>query len=470
MFESIMFKKFLKVLFAIVLVVIIFLFWAIRPVDHTPYFETDYYKNTKGRLDSLSGSLTAIRGPVQVGFGKASITPSLFAESDDPQSGRFVSMPLAGYGGRKGAPATGIHDSLFVKAIAVKVQDRTMVLVGSDMLIVPPDVSAMADAHIFQSTGLTRHSIFYSATHTHSSVGAWSAGTIGELFGGKYNPKVVEWLSRQVAEAVMVAVNDLQPGLIGNGNFHARDFVKNRLVGKNGLVNDDFLIIRAEQLNGKKAVIGSFDAHATTLGDWNMECSADYPGYWQRRLEANGFDMAVFFAGSVGSHSYQSQGEKFEKSRYIGEALADSVLKYHAGILMEDSATATALTLKINYPEFQFRVTDGLRLNSALANKLFPEVGDVYLQTFQINDIICATTPSDFSGETAIVYKNAMHTKGLRAMVTSFNGAYTGYIIPCKYYHLDAYESRMMNWLGPSYNPFINYLLGEMFDVVSSAQ
>ena len=178
--------------------------------------------------------------------------------------------------------------------------------------------------------------------------------------------------------------------------------------------------------------------------------------------------MAVFFAGSVGSHSYNSQGEKFDKSKYIGEALADSVIKYVDKISLKDSIDLATMTLKVDIPEFQFRVSDGIRLNPTLASMLFPEVGEVYLQTAKLDNLIWATTPSDFSGETAIVYKNAMHKKGLRAMVSSFNGAYTGYIIPCKYYHLDAYESRLMNWFGPSYNPYINYMLGEMIATVST--
>jgi neutral ceramidase len=287
------------------------------------------------------------------------------------------------------------------------------------------------------------------------------------MFSGVYNPEVVLWLAQQVSKAIIDAVNDLQPGKMGIGNFHARDFVRNRLVGEDGSVNDDFLMIIASQNDGRKAILGSFDAHATTLGDWNMETSADYPGYWQRKLEKQGFGMAVFFAGSVGSHSYQSKGERFEKSRYIGEALADSVLKYSSEIDLKDTITLNSLTLKIDYPEFQIRISDGLRLNPTFAGLLFPEVGHVYLQSFRLDDLIWTTTPSDFSGETALIYKNAMHQKGYRAMVTSFNGAYTGYIIPCKYYHLNEYESRLMNWFGPGYNPYINYMIGEMIKRVS---
>ena len=462
--------NFLKILGALVIVLILFLIWAIKTVDYTPYFESDYYISTKSRLDSISTELAITSGQVFIGFGKKSITPILHADADDPETGEFKIIPLSGYGARKGAPVTGIHDSLFVKAMAVKVHDKIVIFVGSDLLIMPPEVSKISDELIEKETGLTRENIFYSATHTHSSVGAWSGGAIGELFGGVYNPNVVEWLAKQVSESILEAIADVRPGKIGAGNFHARDFVRNRLVGEDGKVNDDFLIVEAEQQDGKKVVLGSFDAHATTLGDWNLETSADYPGYWQRKLEQNGYDMAIYFAGSVGSHSYKSQGEKFEKSRYIGEALADSVIKYGAKIQLRDSISVSSITLDIDYPEFQFRITDGWRLNPTLANKLFPEVGDVYLQTVRLDSLIWTTTPSDFSGETAIIYKNAMHKKGYRAMVTSFNGAYTGYIIPCKYYHLNAYESRMMNWFGPGYNPYINYMIGEMMGRIVEAK
>jgi len=460
--------KFFKILGVLFLIILLFLFWAIKSVDYTPYFKTDYYKSTNARLDSLSNNAVEQTGHVLIGFGKQSITPILNGDQDDPALGKFKEIPLAGYGGREGAPATGIHDSLFVKAVAIKVNEKIMVFIGSDLLIMPPEVSMKTDEYVSQKLGLSRDNIFYSATHTHSSVGAWSAGTVGELFGGTYNEAVIDWLSQKVAQTIEDAVNDMKPGRIGAGNFHAMDFVRNRLVGEDGTVNDDFMIVKAEQIDGKTAILGSFDAHATTLGDWNLETSADYPGYWQRKLENEGFDLAIYFAGSVGSHSYRSLGERFDKSKYIGEALADSVLKYSSLIKLKDSIEVSSITLKIEYPEMQIRVSDGMRLNPTIAKKLFPDVGDIYLQTARIDSLIWATSPCDFSGETAIVYKNAMHKKGYRAMVTSFNGGYTGYIIPCKYYHLNEYESRLMNWFGPAYNPYINYMIGEMMQAVSN--
>ena len=34
--------------------------------------------------------------------------------------GIFKYVPLAGYGDRNGKPSTGVHDSIFVKAVALK--------------------------------------------------------------------------------------------------------------------------------------------------------------------------------------------------------------------------------------------------------------------------------------------------------------------------------------------------------------
>ena len=154
-------KKFLKVILVIFILIAVFLLWVLKTVDYTPYFETDYYRTTKSRLDSLANQSHNTSGAVMIGVGKQSITPILQATADDPEKGAFAEIPLAGYGSRKGAPATGIHDSLFVKAIAIRVKDKTMVFVGSDLLIMPPEVSKLSDDLVFKSSGLTRANMFY---------------------------------------------------------------------------------------------------------------------------------------------------------------------------------------------------------------------------------------------------------------------------------------------------------------------
>lgn len=457
-------RTFLKIFGAIILLLVLVLLWALERVDYTPYFDTAYYESTRTRLDSKADQLILAEGTIELGFGRESLTPTVGTEGDDPLTGQFVELPLAGYGNRKGMPAEGVHDSLFVKTVAIRVNEQVLVLIGSDILIVPPDVSKGVSAVVSEKLGIKRDQLIFSATHTHSGVGAWSEGFVGKQFAGEANPLVESWLVQQYSKAIEQAVADLRPGKIGTGSFHAPALISNRLVGEKGQKNSEFTYMLAEQDSGSLALLGSFDAHSTTLGGKNMLFSADYPGYWQRKLESEGVDMAVFFAGSVGSHRPRSQGEEFEEAAYIGEALADSVLKYMSHTDLKDSIGLSFLTLGMDLPELHIRVSDGLRLNPRLAGKLFPPSGRVSLQAARIGDLIWVSTPSDFSGEMAIDYKNAMFKEGYRALVTSFNGAYVGYIIPGRYYHLNEYESRLMSWYGPNMGPYTHEMIYRMMN------
>ena len=458
----------LKILGTLFVIIIVFLFWALDTVDYTPYFESDYYHETKTRLDSLSTQLSLVKGKVNIGAGKMSITPEIGLDKGNPEAGNFAAVPLAGYGDRKGASAEGIHDSLFIKAVAIQVEDKMMVMIGSDILIIPPNISKEVSRIIYTKLGLTRDQLYFTATHTHSGVGAWSEGFVGEQFAGPPNSQIVDWLIKQYSQAIEIAVKDLKPGKIGTGSFEASDFISNRLIGERGEKNSEFVFLLAEQDGGKKIIIGSFGAHATTLGGWNMLFSGDYPGYWQHKLEREVADLAVFFAGSVGSHSARGEGEKFEKSRYLGEALADSVIKYSQLTKLSDSIELAHLSLKMTIPESHIRISDGIRLNPALAGNLFPEIGDVYIQTARIGNLVWVTTPCDFSGESAIIHKNAMYKVGYTTLITSFNGAYVGYIIPDKYYHLNEYESRLMSWYGPGMAPYVNEMIGRLMKKIVS--
>ncbi|MEY3854519.1 MAG: hypothetical protein RIS68_533, partial [Bacteroidota bacterium] len=89
-------------------------------VDKTPYFQTTYYQKTQKRLDSLQKIRTQSEDFVEAGFSKVSISPSVGFVQDNSLMGQFKEAPLAGYGARKGKGATGIHDSIFVKAAAIR--------------------------------------------------------------------------------------------------------------------------------------------------------------------------------------------------------------------------------------------------------------------------------------------------------------------------------------------------------------
>ncbi len=455
-------KKFLKILLialgALLIVIAGIMIWGIDTIQTEPYFSTTYYKVTKERLDSTLNHLRMEHGGLNAGFGRVHITPSINPSTQDPDNGIFAEIPLAGYGDRK-LPVQGIHDSIFVKAVALQVEQDPIVFVGTDLLLVPMAVADSVYAILYRTNGMTRDQIFFGATHTHSSIGASTAGYAGEKFGGSFQPKVVKWLSIQIVKTINQAITDLRPASIGYGHFEATEFVKNRMIGATGRLNDIFTFVSIRQDQGRSAVLGSFSAHATTLGASNLLFSGDYPGYWERKLESGTVDMAVFYAGTVGSHSNRSMGSGFEKSQYIGEALADSVALYLNKVKLRDIISLTHFTTVIDVPTMQVRVSDNLHLDEYIGHKLLPGINYPSIQGMKIDSFIWMTLPCELSGEYAIDLINALQLEGYQSTFTVFNGSYLGYVVPAKYYHFENYESYLMGWYGPSMGDYIMELL-----------
>ena len=462
-------KKFGIILGTLISLLIVLYFVFTRPVDEAPYFESDYFKNTTAQIDSLKTNFKTTDDSLFAGFAKVSITPDLNSSKDNVAEGKFTKVPLAGYGARKGAPATGIHDSIFVKAVALKSGNQQIVLVGADLLIMPPNIIDSATVTLTKK-GFSRSQMYFSATHAHSSIGAWGPGFVGEQFAGEENKNVEKWLVSQIEKAVIQAVSDLCPARIGTGNFKADEFTRNRLVGKSGTKNDDFSYLFIEQFNGKKAVIGSFAAHATTLGDKNMHISADYPGYWQRKMEKSAVDNALFFAGSVGSQSPVSKGVGFDESKYLGEALADSLLLQIPQTKLNARVPFSTFSVKMQLPAYHFRLTTTRNLSTGITKKLMPYPKNVYIQAVRIGNMIWISTPCDFSGEYALQIKNALLAKGFNANITSFNGSYVGYIIPGRYFYLDEYEPKVMGWFGPNMGDYSMDIIRQISGIVTQKE
>lgn len=417
------------------------------------------------RVDSIRKTENAVTDSVFAGFSKVSITPAINNPVDDPTTGKFKIVPLAGFGARKGKSATGVHDSLFVKSVALKVGEKLIIFVGADILIMPPNITDTVVAKLAK-IGISRDQLLFSATHTHSGLGAWGPGFIGEAFGGKANPAIQVWLVNCFIKSVELAVKDLAKSTLTTGSFDAAIFSRNRLIGELGTKNSDFSYLLVNQTGKRKAVIGTFSAHSTTLGDKNMEFSADYPGYWSRKMEAASYDVALFCAGSLGSQSPSGKGKAFESSRYIGESLADSLIRRLPSAAYQEIFPFSKATLRVSMPEYHLRLTTRINMATWLSNQLMPEPQHVYFQAVRIGKLIWISTPCDFSGEYALQIKNALSAKGFDAVVSGFNGSYVGYIVPGRYFYMDEYEPKLMGWFGPTMGDYSMDLIRHLTDVV----
>ena len=425
-------------------------------VNYTPYFRSPYYKETAARFATASATNLIESGPLFAGIGIARLTPALNASEEDPAAGNFRHIPLAGYGNRNGKPATGVHDDIWVKALAVRVGTQTGIIFGTDALIVPREVADEAAAQLQQETGLRREQLYFSATHTHCSIGGWGEGVVGEAFAGPFNSGARTWFAGQFVAAARDALRDLKPAEFGHGSFRAPEFVRNRVVGDLGKVDDEFSFAIFKQQQGRSAVMGVYSAHATVLSGRVTEFSADYPGVWQRAIEESGNTVALFLAGAVGSHAPIAGEGGFAGADRMGKALADRLQQQLPQIPLTNSIPFGLLAFDLSLPEFNVRLTSGIRLRPWIISKLLPVGRQSFLQGFRLGHTIWLSTPCDFSGELALHIKETLRMRRFSAIITSFNGDYIGYVIPSKYYHLDGYEPRTMSFYGPYISDYLD--------------
>jgi hypothetical protein len=439
-------------------VIVVILIVSLRVVDKTPYFQTEYYNETISSLNGAFQNITEASGQFESGFGVVNITPTITNGEEKPLEGLFNAVPMAGFGDREG-PATGAHDSLFVKAVALKVQDKMVVTISADLLLIPPFVADSVAIFLENELGITREQLFFGATHTHSSIGASTPGWVGEKFSGTFNPDIISFLSHRFKDAVLLAVADLKPSTFGSKAIKIPELVRNRMNGKDGRLNDTFTSLSFEQTEGRKAVVGTYAAHSTTLGGSNLQFSGDYPGYWQRRIENGYADVAIYFAGTYGSHSHRGEGKGFEKPKHMGETLAGKLLESNSCWHKTDSTTLSSFSIPLKISKMQFRVTKNLYLAPFISDILIPKSENLYLQGMKLGNTVWLAVPLELSGEIAIDVINALKLEGFNSIFTSFNGAYVGYVTPHRYYYDKTYESFLMGWYGPSMGDYITDLL-----------
>jgi neutral ceramidase len=433
-----------RIFVALLLLLAIIAVATLDTVDYRPYFRQPYYQQTIARLQTAAKTNSLARGNFSAGFGATKLTPT------------FPS-PLAGYGDRKGKLATGVHDDLFVKAVALRVGNRTGIIFGADALIVPREVADAAAAKLKQEFGLNRDQLYFSATHTHCSLGGWGHGIVGEMFAGPFDQKSPDLFVDCILKSARAAIADLKPAEFGKGSFMAPEFIRNRLVGELGKVDPEFSFALLKQADGRTGVIGSYSAHATVLNGRVMEFSADYPGEWQRAVEQSA-GFAVFLAGGVGSHAPVAGEHGFAGTQRMGRGLAEKLLKQLNETELTHSIAFGSLAVDVKLPELNERVTDSIRLRPWLTRKLLPPSHDSFVQAFRLQNSIWISTPCDYSGELALGIKDMLRARGFSGVVTSFNGDYIGYVIPSRYYHLSGYEPRIMSFYGPYVPDYIDEL------------
>src|SRR6185437_16566951 len=157
----------------------------------------------------------------QAGTGRVDITPS-------------QPIWMGGYAART-HPSEGVRQHIFVKALALKDETGAVtVLVTSDLLGFPGEVSAPIFSRVQQRFGLPRERVALNSSHTHS------APVVGHMLSpaypyGEAEIRVVRAfttkLQDQTVEAIGKAIQNLSPAEVSFEQGFAGVAVNRRRVG-----------------------------------------------------------------------------------------------------------------------------------------------------------------------------------------------------------------------------------------------
>ena len=425
-------------------------------IDRTPIQNIEYYHNMMQQLDTLEKKLPyQSKKPFRIGFSKVSITPDTV-------------MELAGYGARKPKIFSSVLDSVFIRTIFLTNHTQKVVIVCADLLIIHPFLKQKVRERL-STTHWTSSEIFFTATHTHSSLGQWAPGVLGHLIAGKYSPQVVEILTEKIVEGIQKAQQTTYSSSFSFSELSSEDLVQNRLVGEKG-IEDPFQKTLFFETNKGKAIFSSFSAHATCLTIQSHVLSGDFPGYFHQQLSKDtSIAFSLFAAGAVGSMGPQTKEEnQYIRTKYLGSELAKRLTKDIKKPVI-DSIMLRAFQIPLLLGKPQFKILKNWIIRPYLFRLLFGDETSS-ISVLQLNNVLLIGMPCDFSGELAMPLYTFAKERGFELIITSFNGGYIGYITEDKWYDLERPETKSMNWYGPETGKYFSQIVKRIITKIQQGE
>ncbi|GMQ26418.1 hypothetical protein Aoki45_31000 [Algoriphagus sp. oki45] len=435
------FIKALKIFLWAFLFLVLLGFVLITTVDRSPIADQDFFKETLNRLDQTPWMET--QGEVWLsGWSKVNVTP------ERP-------VDLVGYAPR--GPYEFVQDSSYVKALALSNGQTQLAWLNFELLIVHPALAKAIEEGV-QKAGIPINQLIFTATHTHSGMGGYMPGPLGEMAFGGYDEKIVEGMVAKSVQALKTALSTQDTVSISFRKTNAPDHVSNRFI-KDGPY-DPFVrqLIFTKKKDGKKALFFTYSAHATCLSSKFMGLSGDYPKFLTQRLESRDYEFALYAAGTVGSHRPMAKGNTPELVQSYAASLDSVIWLRMTNFASNKKPLIKYSRLNLELREPHLRISDNLRIRPWLFDYL---VGDTnaHLDITLIGNILMIASSGEISGVFYEEWEKLAQENGLKLMITVFNGGYIGYITPDELYDEHFHEVREMNWYGPGNGHYFDQLI-----------
>jgi len=291
-------------------------------------------------LLACAGSLFA---EFRAGAFKTIITPSVTGHGP---------VYMAGFGHNR--VAAGVHDDLYARCLAFSAGRKPLVMCEVDLIGFFLDDVERVRAKVAGAD------VVVASTHVHEgpdTMGLWGPAVGQSGIDDGYNGFVVD----RVAEAAQGAIAALEPATPALAVVHTPELDSFIDDDRPPVVHDpDLIVLTLTGKDGRRiATAVNWANHPETLGSRNTQISADYPGFFYKRLEAKVGGMAVLWNGAVGGMQSPLNAKindpatgkaaaenSFRKTQILGERIAD----------LAADAIGPAAPVRIDKVEFAERI------------------------------------------------------------------------------------------------------------------
>jgi len=403
--------------------------------------------------------------------------------------------------------ANHVHDELHVRCLVLDDGETRLAFVVVDNIGLKRELIDEVKRIIQEETSLPKEHVLVSATHTHFSI---SASGFGEKRRGwnadQQYDDYQKFIIRRLADAVKIAINNLEPARIGWGvgkvpqhvfvrrwkmkpgipvpdPFGGQDkvvmnpgYLNPNLLEPAGKPDPDVTFISVQSIDGRPiALLANYSLHYVG-GVPKGQVSADYFGLFadriQQLLKADHQDppfvamMSNGTSGDVNNNDYSKQSVSsppYARIQLVAEDVAQEVLKVYKTVRYHDwvslQAAQEELTLDVRKPDQQMiaranwvlsrpdTVTPVHKHEKAYAGRIlqlleWPDNIDIVLQAFRIGGMGIAAIPFETFAEIGLELKAKSPYKPTFTIELA-NGTY-GYLPTPGQHELGGYET----WLG----------------------
>ena len=280
------------------------------------------------------------------GVGRTEITPSL-------------GTALAGYPVQERVAET-VRDPLHATALVLARGDCRAAIISLDWILIEAEEVAAIRHLVYEQTGIPPANVTVAAIQSHSAPRTFTAWGWGE----KDRAYVAAVLPR-IGEAVIQAVNNLQPARVGIGTTPSDVGVNRRQIRPNhtvalgvnpwGPYDPTMTVLRIEGAGGPLATLIHYGAHPTVFGGKSRAVSRDWPGIMIDRVEALTGAPALFINGAVGDVAPRTNflgavGDGETALLEVGTRAATDALRAYRGIKELRDLDLAVVTAEIQLP------------------------------------------------------------------------------------------------------------------------